>query len=314
MKFIFLTDTHIKGKNPYNRTGNFYQDVMEKIKETINIARDKKCDFIVHGGDLYDSPIVSLNMCDELVDMIENSKIKWYIVRGNHDEIGHNPLLSGGSILDHIFKRSQYIKHMDFLNDSYSSIEGIDYYHNIESSINNYGLYSRYPKNDNIYRIAIIHANIVPQSVIFSHVLINNLKTDFNLILTGHYHKQFGMCKKDNTTIIGIGSLSRLTVSKSDLENQPSIIYVDTELNHIESIQLKSIKPIEKCFNLESVKEDKMFEEKIDDFIYSLENTKIQSLNLLEMVQEIINKNSIESDVMNEILKRIKNVELERKE
>ncbi|KKL89048.1 hypothetical protein LCGC14_1918660, partial [marine sediment metagenome] len=81
-KFIYLQDTHIKGKNPENRIGSYYQDVMNKIKEVISIAKKLKVDAVLHGGDLYDSELVSNVMVDEFIDLVEKSKIEWLILPG----------------------------------------------------------------------------------------------------------------------------------------------------------------------------------------------------------------------------------------
>ena len=56
MKFIYLADTHIKGKNPENRIGNYYQDVMTKVKEVIKLSKKLKVNYVIHGGDVFNSP------------------------------------------------------------------------------------------------------------------------------------------------------------------------------------------------------------------------------------------------------------------
>ena len=110
MKFIYFSDSHIKGKTPRYRTGDYFQDIKAKIIEVLKLAVDYNCDTIFCGGDLFDSPLVSLNICDEIIDLIEDCGIDFYCVTGNHDEIGHNPNLSGQTILGHLFKRTKYVK------------------------------------------------------------------------------------------------------------------------------------------------------------------------------------------------------------
>ncbi len=160
MKIIYIQDSHIKGKNPQSRLGSYYQDVMAKIKEVIDIAKEKKVDEIIHGGDVYEAPLVSNTILDELVDMIEESGISWNIVWGNHDCIGHDPKLSKASTLAHIFRRSKLINHCNLHIDSSDNyiIQPFDYYHNIEEDIKNNGLTCSRPNAK--LKIGIVHAFI----------------------------------------------------------------------------------------------------------------------------------------------------------
>ena len=302
-KFLFFTDTHIKGINPSNRIGNYYQDIINKIKEVIKIAKNQNCEFIIHGGDVFDSNLVSLNMCDELVDMIEESKIIWYVIRGNHDCICHNPELSSNTTLDHMFRRSKYIKHLDRLsNDKTYFIYGWDYFHGIEEAINKSGMRCDFKGK----KIAVVHAMIMEKPFLPSvaHCVIGKFKCDYDLVLVGHNHTQFGLIKHENTLFVGIGSLARLTVAKSDLDNKPSVAIIDTE-GELKIIELKSAKPAKDVFDLENIKEDIIFDDKVDNFIRSLEDTKFQSLSLVGMVQEIIKQNNCEDEVKEELIKRI---------
>ncbi|KKM19038.1 hypothetical protein LCGC14_1659690 [marine sediment metagenome] len=49
-------------------------------------------------------------ICDEFIDIIEEGKIPFYTVWGNHEEEGHNFSLSKSTTLNHMFNRSLLIK------------------------------------------------------------------------------------------------------------------------------------------------------------------------------------------------------------
>lgn len=242
MKFLFLTDSHIKGKNPVSRNGDYYNEVRTKINEAIRIAGQYDCDCIIHGGDLFDSPLVSNIMVDDFVDDVEQSGIPWYIVWGNHDMIGHNKELSKASALAHIFRRSKAIKHIDVLSgytneeDSRGPIteyiKGYDYFHNIEEDIRVNGLKAGMEKAK--FKMAIVHALITPKPFHpqVLHVVAKDIETNYDLVLCGHYH-----CVSDDTQILtenGWKNVYNLTI-------KDKIATLNLNLKHIEYQNLLNI-------------------------------------------------------------------------
>ncbi len=305
MKFLYIQDTHIKGKNPQSRLGNYYQDVMAKIKEVIEIAKKKEVDEIIHGGDVYEAPLVSNTILDELVDLIEESEIRWNILWGNHDEIGHNPKLSKASTLAHIFRRSKLIKHCNLHIDSSNNyvIQPFDYYHNIEEDIKNNGLTCSRPNAK--LKIGIVHAFItltpfLPQVM---HVVAKDIKTDFDIILVAHYHQAWGVKEINGTKFINIGCLGRTGIDEVDIK--PQALLIDTNTKEIEFISLKIAKPGKEVFNVEKIAEQKKYEKNIDDFINSLKGTKFQSLNIKGIIEQIAKQKKIDREIVDCVIERI---------
>ena len=61
MKFLFFTDTHIRGNNPQNRIDDFVQTLNVKLREVFEIAKNEEVDIILHGGDIFDRRIFHLH-------------------------------------------------------------------------------------------------------------------------------------------------------------------------------------------------------------------------------------------------------------
>ena len=312
MKILFLTDSHIKGINPIYRKGSFLGDMTTKISEVIKLSKELGCEKVLHGGDLFDSPLVSLKLCDTFVDMIEHAGIPWGIVRGNHDEIGHNPNLSGESILDHIFRRSKLIYNLGGRSNGKIYIEGFDYYHGIEKDLKEKGLISSIPYVGD-KQIAVVHAFITskPFNPKVMHVVANEIQTDFQLVLVSHYHAEFGILKVNNpvtgmkTTFVSIGSLARLTVADSDISRMPNVLFIDTDISLIKVIPLQSAKPASEVFDLTNLEKKQQFETRIDNFVNSLESVKVQGLNLRSVIEEIGIRLMEDREVIDEVIKRI---------
>lgn len=198
-KIIQIQDTHISGKNSNYRIGDYYADIMDKIKETINLAKDLKAEYIIHGGDLYHSSNVSNIMSDEFIDLVEESKIPWYIIPGNHDSKFHDWKLSKSTTLAHIFRRSKLIKLLDKLEGENYIIQGYPYYQNIEQDIKDNGLICQ-DKSDK-WKIAITHSMLTlkPFHPSVLHIVAKEVNTNYNVIANGHYH-----CVSEDTECLTI--------------------------------------------------------------------------------------------------------------
>lgn len=303
MKFLYLQDSHIKGKNPENRIGSYYNDVMTKIKEIISIAQKNKCNMIISGGDNLDSPLVSLPVCDKFIDIIEEGKIPFYTIWGNHEEEGNNFTLSKSTTLNHIFNRSSYIKLLTNIEKKDYYIKGYSYFHNIEENIRNKGLFCKEIKNK--WKIAIVHALVTLKKLPYQamYVVAKDIKTDFDVVLVAHNHSQYGIKEINGVKFVFLGALGRRKIDEKDIK--PSVLLIDTESRKLEIIELKSGKRAKEVFDLEKVREIKQFEGEIINFINSLSDVKLQGLNIRSMVEYIAKEKNVKQEITKECITRI---------
>lgn len=309
MKFLYIQDSHIRGKNSENRIGDYYSDVMNKIKEIINLAKELKVKAILHGGDLYDSELVSNVMVDEFIDLVEDSGIEWYILPGNHDEIGNNWELSKSSTLAHIFRRSKLINELITVSswnkksNTTNIIQGFKYYHNVEENIKKKGLLCETVGKG--FKIAIVHGLITLKKLPYQamHVVAKDIKTDFNVVLVAHNHHGWGVKEINDVKFVNIGCLGRRKIDEKDIK--PSCLLIDTETKDLKIIELKCAKPAKEVFDLEKVEEIKQFEGEINNFINSLSDVKIQGLDIRGMVEFIGKEKNVEQEIVKECITRI---------
>ncbi len=317
MRILYLTDVHFKMKSPINRIDNYYDSIKDKFQEVLEIAKKEKVDIIIDGGDILDSPIVSLKMCDEIIEMIEKNQISYYGIFGNHSLINGHIENSESSTLAHIFRRSKWIKYLDNidLTDTNENlyIKGYEYYHGIENDIRDKGLYHEI-KDENVITIAVPHILITEKPLPYQafHVPYKDLKTNYDFVLVSHNHFEFGIKEVGKTKIISIGALCRLTAHEKDYSRKPKIAIIDTETKEVETIELKIAKPLDQIFDLQALKERKDSEAGLSDFIEKLQSTKIQSLNLHEIITEIGVTKKAPVEVIEEIKKRIGDFEDEK--
>ena len=54
IKLLWRTDVHMGDKTPRRRTGNWTDDVVNKLKWIGDLAKDKEIDAVLDGGDFFD--------------------------------------------------------------------------------------------------------------------------------------------------------------------------------------------------------------------------------------------------------------------
>lgn len=314
MKILYLQDSHIKGINPTNRLGDYYSDVMAKIKEIIKLSKKLKVDKVLFGGDLYDTEIASNTLIDDFVDLVEDSNIVWECIFGNHDEISHNPKLSKRTSLAHIFRRSKLINHLDMIDiENKIQIVGFDYYHGIEEDIKNNNLLYQEDLNPKALKIAVIHAFITLKPFLPNvlHVTVKDIKTNFDALLCAHNHKGWGIKEINDTKFINIGCIGRTGID--EMKVIPQVLFIDTNKKEFKTIPLKSVKPNEEIFNIQKIEESKQYEKDIENFVKSIESTKFQGLNIRGKLEEIAKEKKVDKEIIDDIAKRIGGFENEEK-
>jgi len=302
MKILYYQDLHRRGVNSEFRLGNYSEDNLIKFKEILSLSKELDCNYIISGGDNFDSPNISLPMTDEFIDLIQNNQVLLYTIWGNHDENNHSIELSNGTTLNHIFKRTLMIKHLKVLETDKTYIKGYDYYHNIEQDIKDKGLICGIK---NKFRIAVVHAftTLKPFLPTVLHVPIKEIETDYDIILLAHYHQPWGIKIINDTKFINLGSIGRLDINEADII--PSVLFIDADTQETKIIPLKSAKPGSEVFDLTKVTKAKAFEEDIDKFIASLQTTTFTELDLRGIVEEVGKQKEIDREIIDNLIERI---------
>ena len=300
ISFICVNDPHGRGVNSRFRRGLYYEDWLLKLEEII--ALSKTVDFVLCTGDLWDSCDVSINMLIDFYTRIEKAKIPWYIVAGNHDMKMGNLENTSLSLL---FKISKYIKHLEVLDYSDTKenfmIVGWDYAIGLEDNIKQVGMIHSNTKNTKM--IAVIHSMIVEgkSNPLYTSIGTNEIKTNYDLILSGHNHSNFDVTV-GKTRFINTGCIGRLKSNEANIK--PSVLKWSNGV--AEFIELKSAKNAEDIFDLQVIEEDKQDKIKLNEFIEKLGNVKLQSLSLSDRINEYCKINNIEDDIKDNILQELK--------
>lgn len=224
MRFLHLTDTHATAKNPSSREDVYFVAVLKKFMEIGEIIKQYQVDAVIHTGDVFHTPRVSLKTVNRLAEIIQSWDVPVYVVPGNHDIDGYTietldqtvlGTLGSTSVVELVTRDNPIEIEVDGKNRSYViRIEGQEYYADIDTG-----------KNDDYrfegqadFKILAAHSMLMerPYFPEIPHTLIKDVQSEADMILTGHYHPGFKETKVNGTYFFNPGSLLRVDIEKRD--------------------------------------------------------------------------------------------------
>lgn len=228
-RILFVGDIHYRGENPRMRLDDYRQEMKDLIAQCFRLADHRGCDAIVFLGDLFDVSEPTGGVRNEFIDIMSKdpeSDSLWntpkYAIVGNHDLPGNNIkglYRSALGTLEKIGVRiEETIPELSIFCGHYS--------HDIHQ------------KNfeDREEEIIALHAYVLPNDLAIMgedyYVSINNFKVSPNckVVITGHYHDGYGIIERDDGVLfVCPGSLCRLKASKSDLERDIQVAFVEID-------------------------------------------------------------------------------------
>lgn len=320
MKLLYLTDTHIRGTSPKNRLDDYCETLKEKLKEISNIVKEEKIDFVLHGGDLFDRPDVSVSIVSEFAQIFQSFGVPIYIISGNHDIFGHNPdtldrtmlgLLCNLGIM-HLVNYKKIILEKDKLR---VQLTGSPYIYSMDELSNRDNYKVTEVDESCKYAIHMTHGFLIDKPFMkeVSHTLIEDIKdTKADITLGGHYHFGFKTVELDNKYFVNPGALIRISNSKIEMKRRPKvdIISLDEDI-HIEERYLKSAKPGEEVLDSSEMERHQFKGIKMAEFKESIEaSANYKSLDIFDLLLRISKSENISEEVKSEALKRVEEAQI----
>ena len=230
IEVIFLADSHLgydhpmKPRSERKRRG---EDFFENFEGILNYAIKTKPDFIIHGGDLFDSPYVNESLVNrayfKLFEVAE-AGIPVFIVPGNHEraKLTNTIYLQHPNIFIFTEAKTFHIK----CRDHQVFISGFPYYYdNIRTNflrLNKKLTSDLKPGSLNIMCLhhAVEGAQVGHQNYTFrSHkdvIKVEDLTNDYVCYLSGHIHRhQIIRNAKNKVPFIYPGSIERTSFQES---------------------------------------------------------------------------------------------------
>lgn len=258
MKGLFYTDCHISGKTPRHRIDNYQESIVNKIRETYEIADSTGCSFVGFGGDFFNTHrIFSYELISDIMDIICKSKIKTYMCLGEHDLYGHSPTTYKSSTLAFFVRHCSNVEILWEPKD----LGEIVLYGKHEFQTMDEAMSVKVDKRK--YSILLCHellsATKHPFDIIDVHTLTG---CPYDLVLSGDLHCGYNITEVDGTIFANPGSLARQTTA--DAGRMPQVVLFDIDVKtgktEVEYRKLKCAQPGEEVFGEDLV--DLLREEK----------------------------------------------------
>jgi DNA repair exonuclease SbcCD nuclease subunit/tetratricopeptide (TPR) repeat protein len=324
MKFLFATDTHLKGKNPANRIDDFPTAMLTKLSELCAVAKAEGAEAILHGGDLFDVPDVSNRLIGEVGQIIRSCGVPFYVVPGNHDLYGYNMASLPQTALG-VLAKTGVVHILDRASggvvfqgpDCWVAVQGQEYYADIDKGINNDYRFDPVPGAD--HKILIPHSMLLKDPFYpgIPHTLTKDVVTDADLILVGHYHPGFDDHTIGRTRFINPGSMGRLDATQATIGRPPRYLIITAEAQKpllVEFREFKTARPGIEVLDPTMLDLRKKHAQQFEEFKQNIQQASVaQGTNVKDVLLSLAQVKGLPKDVVDLAQDQLLNAELNDK-
>ncbi len=319
VKYVITGDLHFRSENPRSRKDDYKDSLLIKLYEVFQIANDNDAQAVIIPGDIFDSVNVGLPTIAKLGSFLrfcsENFGIKILAISGNHDlPAGNKGALERTPFgLLESFEIIQDIEDVQYEGSNVNITGyGFDFKTDTDEGAEQFISCDIVVPDPTYTTIHVVHSMLLNHTPIngMRHTLINDVETDADIIISGHYHDGFGIIRrKDGKLFINPGALCRLSASEAEMKRtvQVALLTVRSKTDfEAKLIPLQSAKPAEQVLDREAIVEEKEHQNWLETFFESLqEEGEAKFLEVIEIVDKIASMEKIAPSVKDEALRRI---------
>ena len=315
MKILHITDSHATMKSPESRIDVYYIAFLRKLYELKYVIKKEKINLIIHTGDLFHSSKVSDKFAGQIAEIIKDFGIPVYVVPGNHDILGYNIDTIEQTKLGLLYKTG-VIKELDrdhpiqltSRKEGLSiNISGQEYYADIDTG--NMEDFEMRSNNQADVNILCIHGYLCdkPQNPNIAHTLCDDVISDADIILSGHFHESFEY-HRQNLSVYNPGSMMRVERNAYNKNHIPQygILEIKKDSNGLIKTDYKMnpfkiAQPSTDVFDYNAAMQQKQTMVSIDNFKNSIANTNLNSnmnLSIVKIIEDVANKLSYDQDII----------------
>lgn len=304
MEIICCGDLHLTNKNPRNRKGDYFQQLINKFEQILKITQKTDSKILLVSGDFFDLAKAEYQVTNQVLKSIEKYTVNIFAVAGQHDILFHvgalknsplGTLEASGAVT--ILKPGVVTK----INNI--SLIGCSWNETPET------------KADIIvtHRMITKKGPLWPGQTDYSSASAIMRKYPWaKLILSGDNHTPHVLRLKSGRLQINSGSMMRST--KAQIDFKPRVYKVNTDTWKAKPIYLEIEKP-EDVFDFEKIGMDEIKEEikneaseKIAKFVASLPQNMQDRPNFKLILQSLIEKSKPSKkvqEIINKTMERI---------
>jgi len=252
MRILYATDFHLRGRNPVNRIDNYAEEILSVFREISQLITELNIDYVLFGGDIFDTPRISQELYNELAFILSTYKVTPYVVPGNHDIFGQtiNTLdqtmlqgLHSSGLIQIITRESGTL--LLSANNITIGLAAQEYYSGIDKD-NKSSDYDMETNPFADYHLLLTHGMLLdkPFHPDVHHTLIEEVSSHADIIFGAHYHSGWSKAYNGSTWFCHPGAVARIEATKTEKERPLSYLYLDFDSNKftIDILPFKSAK------------------------------------------------------------------------
>lgn len=322
MKILHITDSHGTVKGPESRKDIYYITFLRKLYELGYVVKKEKIDMVIHTGDLFHTARVSDKFAGQVSEMIKSWQVPVYVVPGNHDIEGYTTdtidqtklgLLAKAGVIQLLDRDNPITITANQDGEEYTiAISGQEYYAHIdEGNMQDFEM----QQDEADFNILAIHGYIADtaQHPNIKCTMVGDIVTDADVILTGHYHRQFEWNGPD-VDIYNPGSMMRVEQTDYNKTHMPQYGILDIHLVPSGAVgynytfhEFKIAQPSTTVFDYNSKYKAKAASITLEGFKTSIANTMNQIstsavTNIIDIINNICANTNVDAVTQKKVL------------
>ena len=307
MNLLAFNDTHLRSSTPSCRKdSDFYQTQLRKLRQVLHLSRIHHVDYVAHGGDLFDSHDPADSLKYDVMHILNQFEAKWIVNPGNHDIAGANTKTlrrSGLGILYQAGLIETTLEPHDF-DLGEVVIRCIPYQVLHED---NRKLESFFDKQPGKTYILMPHTTLTTHFVPYTHILLEEVKTNADIVICSHWHGQF-LETINGTIFVNSGPLTRQTTTEAKIK--PSVVLIQTGIAVRPQVMFL---PIEHAQIAEAIDFTKSQEAEVEgvaeSFLSTLKASALESIDRQQLIKMVGEKNNFTAATVERALIRVTEAE-----
>lgn len=312
MKFLYLTDSHIRASTPRSRADDYPEALYAKFEQIGNIIKAEGIDVLLFGGDLFDIADPATSIVNRYLQLFQSWGKPIYSIVGSHDIFGYNMdtihrTALGTLIAAGVVKLIPDAGEITFLEDPLVRVVGTSHSYNLDEN----------PETDyfkkrkvGVRTIQLCHGMIVPAKFFGKYTLVDDVKTEADLVLCGHYHPGFKSKVTAEQSIVNVGSLGR--PERTHRELSPSVVIIDTLAHDFNSYAVHPLDNIKNdIWTVKDIQVQQTISDNIQAYVEELQKrvTNFESVDLKSFISTMGQQQGYSVEVITKTLSYIETKE-----
>jgi len=306
-RFLYYTDPHLSVRCPVYRIDDYSTSLIAKLEEVYDIAEKNNADFVLCGGDFFNShSIFSFGLINNIIDVLNNSNLDTYSIIGQHDIFGYNSETFKSSTLAFI---ERHCKSFYIIREPVDKDDLVIYPCHCYDDFND-SLDVSSPKKK--YSILVAHKLISKKKAPFDVIVTSEIKKNgFNLILSGDLHSGVPEHAVGKTTYYNPGSLVRRAINEIGRKIKVGLIDVSFKKGiAIKEICLKNVGKAEDVFSMSALENKSKENINTDAFISGIEDLENESVDIFDFIEKAAQKEKLNKNIIEYIMSKKDSVEV----